>query len=83
MSPRPRERILENLERVYREAYDQAKAAGSQERMFELDAAFQREQLLLEVLLDVRDALYTIAEAPSSASALEKLEVLRKLTRLR
>ena len=83
MNPRPRERILENLERVYREAYDRAKDAGDQHRMLELDWSFQREQLLLEVLLDVRDGLYTIAEAPSSSSALEKLEVLRKLTRLR
>lgn len=83
MSPRPRERIIENLERIYREAYDQAKTAGDQRRMVELDASFQREQLLLEVLLDVRDGLYAIAEAPSSSSALEKLDVLRKLTRLR
>jgi hypothetical protein len=51
--------------------------------MFELDASFQREQLLLEVLLDIRDGLYTISEAPSSASALEKLQVLRRLTKLR
>lgn len=83
MTPRPRERILENLERIYREAYDRAKEAGDQGRMMELDASFQREQLLLEVLLDVRDGLYVIGEAPSSSSALEKLEVLRKLTRLR
>jgi len=83
VTPRPRERILENLERIYREAYDRAKEAGDQGRMMELDASFQREQLLLEVLLDVRDGLYSIAEAPSSSSALEKLEVLRKLTRLR
>jgi hypothetical protein len=83
MSPRPRERILENLERIYREAYELAKQAGDERRMRELDASFQREQLLLEVLLDVRDGLYSIGEAPSSSSALEKLDVLRKLTRLR
>jgi hypothetical protein len=82
MSPRPRQRILENLESVYREAYDRAKAEDDRRRMAELDASFQREQLLLEVLLDVRDALYAIAEAPSATSALEKLQVLRKLTRL-
>lgn len=83
MSPRARDRILENLERVYREAYDAAKAADDRSRMFELDASYQREQLLLEVLLDIRDGLYAVSEAPSGASALEKLEVLRKLTRLR
>lgn len=83
MSARPRQRILENLEAVYREAYDRAKALGDDGRMMELDASFQREQLLLEVLLDIRDGLYAIGEAPNPSSALEKLEVLRKLTRLR
>lgn len=81
MSPRPRERILENLERVYRDAYERAQHGGDQERMFQLDASFQREQLLLEVLLDIRDGLHAIADAPTASSALEKLEVLRKLTR--
>lgn len=81
MSPRPRERILENLERVYRDAYERAQQGGDQERMFQLDASFQREQLLLEVLLDIRDGLHAIADAPTASSALEKLEVLRKLTR--
>lgn len=83
MTPRPRERILENLERVYREAYDRARSGGDQERMFQLDASFQREQLLLEVLLDIRDGLHAISDAPTTTSALEKLEQLRKLTRLR
>ena len=66
MSPRSRDRILANLESIYREAYERAKAAGDQVRMSDLDAAYQREQLLLEVLLDVRDAL---ASLPASASA--------------
>ena len=79
--PRPRTRILENLETLYREAYDAARTAGDESRMRELDASFQREQLLLEVLLDIRDGLYTIADAPSAGSALDKLEALRKLTR--
>lgn len=83
MSPRPRARILENLEEVYREAYDKAKAVADEHRMAELDASFQREQLLLEVLLDIRDGIYTIGDAESSSSALDKLNVLRKLTRLR
>lgn len=81
MSPRPRDKILENLERIYREAYDHARATDDRARMFELDASFQREQLLLEVLLDIRDGLYAVSEAPSSSSALEKLDLLRKLTR--
>lgn len=81
MSPRPRERILENLENIYREAYSRAKERDDTGRMLDLDAAYQREQLLLEVLLDVRDALYAIGDAPSSQSALEKIKALRNLTR--
>lgn len=83
MSPRPRERILENLETVYREAYDHASELGNKDRMGQLDASFQREQLILEVLLDIRDALGALAEAPDSKTTLEKLEALRKLTKLR
>ncbi len=83
MSPRPRQKILDNLETVYREAYERAKHGDDRGRMMDLDASYQREQLLLEVLLDIRDALYGIATAPSSDSALEKLALLRKLTKLR
>ena len=54
---RPRERILDNLESIYREAYERAKTAGDEKRMADLDAAYQREQLLLEVLIDIRDGL--------------------------
>ncbi len=78
MSPRPRERILSNLESIYREAYDRAQQAGDKTRMLDLDAAYQREQLLLEVLMDIRDALS--GPARESATALEKLAVLRRLT---
>lgn len=83
MTPRPRGRILENLESVYRDAYERAKAAGDDGRMMELDASFQREQLLMEVLLDIRDGLYSISDAPSATSALEKIKALRDLTKLR
>src|SRR5712691_2615932 len=69
MSPRPRQKILDNLESIYREAYDRARAAGDQTRMADLDAAYQREQLLLEVLLDVRDAL--TAPSPPAKSDLK------------
>src|SRR5260370_7849884 len=68
MSGRPRERILANLEAIYREAYDRAKAAGDQIRMVDLDASYQREQLLLEVLLDVRDAVQA-GRAPAPGDA--------------
>ena len=83
MSPRPRDRILANLESIYREAYDRASKASDDARMVDLDSSYQREQLILEVLLDIRDALVSTADASGSKSALEKLEVLRRLTRLR
>ncbi len=83
MSPRPRERILTNLETIYREAYDQASELGDKDRMSQLDASFQREQLILEVLLDIRDALGGSAAPSKSKSALDKLETIRKLTKLR
>src|SRR5205085_471203 len=66
--PRPRDRVLQNLEAIYRDAYERAKAAGDQARMADLDAAYQREQLLLEVLLDIRDAL-TAGTAPRGDQA--------------
>jgi hypothetical protein len=83
MSPRSRERILANLETVYREAYERAKEMNDRGRMSDLDASFQREQLLLEVLLDVRDAIHAIGEASDAEGALDKLKKLRDLTRLR
>ncbi len=83
MKRRPRERILANLESVYREAYNRAKERGDKERMLDLDSSFQREQLILEVLLDVRDALIAPPDRPLSRAALDKLEQLRKLTRLK
>lgn len=83
MNPRSREKILANLEAIYREAYDRAKELDDAGRMMDLDASYQREQLLLEVLLDVRDAIHSIGEAPTEKSALEKLEALKKLTKRR
>jgi hypothetical protein len=86
MSPRARDRILTNLETVYREAYERAKAASDAARMADLDAAFQREQLLLEVLLDIRDALSAPAAAPAPSSGpdpITALETLRRITKLR
>jgi hypothetical protein len=92
MSVRPRERILANLEAIYREAYERAKAAGDQVRMVDLDASYQREQLLLEVLLDVRDAVQAgRAPAPGDASGdtraktdpIAALETIHRITKLR
>jgi hypothetical protein len=79
---RPRDRILANLESIYRESYDRAKAAGEQGRMIDLESAYMRDQLMLEILLDIRD-LFSVAPAASGGSALEKLEAIRRLTRPR
>ena len=54
---RPRDQILANLESAYREQYERARADQQLRRMEELDAGYQRDQLMLEVLLDVRDLL--------------------------
>jgi hypothetical protein len=79
---RPRERILANLETIYREAYDRAKNFGDHGRMIDLESAYMRDQLMLEILLDIRD-LFAVAPAASGGSALEQLEAIRRLTRLR
>src|SRR5688572_31250053 len=54
---RPRDRILQNLDEMYSEAFERAKQAGDQSQMASLDFAYRREQLYFEILLDVRDAL--------------------------
>ncbi len=79
---RPRERILANLETIYRESYDRAQQLGDQGRMIDLESAYMRDQLMLEILLDIRD-LFSVAPAASGGSALEKLEAIRRLTKLR
>jgi hypothetical protein len=55
--PRSRDRILANLDDMYREAFERAKATGDQSQMAALDFAYRREQLYFEILLDVRDAM--------------------------
>lgn len=78
---RSRDRIVANLESIYREAYERARETDNKERMMDLDASFQREQLILEVLLDVRDALATFGEKPTSGSALKKINTLRNIAK--
>lgn len=53
---RPRDRIMQNLETMYREAFERAKASGDDSQMATLDFAYRREQLYLEILLDIREA---------------------------
>lgn len=54
---RSRERILANLDDMYREAFERAKATNDQSQMSALDFAYRREQLYFEILLDIRDGL--------------------------
>ena len=54
---RSRERILNNLDEMYREAFERAKATGEAGQMATLDFAYRREQLYFEILLDIRDAM--------------------------
>ncbi len=54
---RSRDKILTNLDEMYREAFERAKAAGDAQQMTTLDFAYRREQLYFEILLDVRDAV--------------------------
>lgn len=54
---RSRDRIIANLESIYRDAFERAKADDAVARMAELDNAFTRDQIMMEVLLDIRDLL--------------------------
>jgi len=78
---RSRERIVASLESTYREAFERAEKADDSEGMARLDFDFQRDQVLLEVLLDVRTALTAAPPDPEqkSSSLLEKAQTLRKL----
>ena len=54
---RARDRILTNLDEMYREAFTRAQASGDESQQASLDFAYRREQLYLEILLDIRDAV--------------------------
>lgn len=79
---RDREEILTSLERAYREAFERAHDAADADAMHRLDFDFQRDQVWLEVLLDLRDAL---AEPPEEGEGrkglLDQAKALRDLTR--
>lgn len=81
---RPRERILANLESIYKESFDRAKETADEKRMADLDNAYMRDQLMLEILLDIRD-LFAVAPAATAkgTTALEKLEAIRRLTKFK
>ena len=89
---RDRDRILANLEGLYREAHREAEQGEDRARMKRLDFDFQRDQLQLELLMDIRDLLSDLGtnlgaakegEGGGKKSLLEKAQTIRKLTRLR
>lgn len=87
--PRPREHLLANLESLYREGYARAQAAGDERDMARLDFDFRRDQLYLEAILDVRDALHGVRATPpgegqkqGEKSVIEQINDLRGLARL-
>jgi Spy/CpxP family protein refolding chaperone len=79
---RNRDRVLQSLENVYRDAFGAADAAGDKAEMARLDLEYQRDQLQLEVLLDIRELL-TPEQPDQTQSLLEKAQKLRRLTKLR
>jgi hypothetical protein len=84
---RDRQRILGNLEELYREAFQRAESQGNDETMAQLDFEFQRDQLYLEVALDLRELMAAMDSGKDTegktTSLLEKAQAIRKLTRLR
>ncbi len=79
---RSRDRVIQSLEKVYRDAFTEAEEVGDPAKMARLDLDYQRDQLRLEVLLDIRDLLSPAVE-DKTISLLEKAQSLRKLTKLR
>ena len=80
---RDRQRILDNLEKLYRDELDRSAETEGDGRE-RLDFEFQRDQLYLEVMLDLRDVMGASPEdEKSTSSLLDKAQQLRNLTRLR
>lgn len=80
---RDRQRVLDSLESVYAGAFEAAREAGDTAAMGRLDFEFQRDQVHLEVLLDIRELLSAPAEEEKDPSLLEKAQALRNITRLK
>jgi len=82
---RSRDRVLQSLEKVYVAAFSEAEQAGDTTRMEKLDMDYQRDQLHLEVLLDIRELLAPAEsdKTDKTISLLEKAQSIRQLTKLR
>lgn len=87
---RERNQILDSLERVYRDAFQAAEERDDAAAMADLDFRFQRDQVNLEVLLDIRDLL-TPADPDETVDekvgglldTAQKIKKIKNLTRLR
>jgi len=75
---RDRERVLQSLEKVYRAAFQRAEDAGDQDRMSRLDLDYQRDQIQLEVLLDIRELLAAAGDPSDEGSTVSLLEKAQK-----
>ena len=92
---RDRNRVLASLEASFREAFERVRASGDADEMARLDLEFQRDQLQLEVLMDIRDLMLREREAPrepareerslieEGSAFIEKAGALRRMTKLR
>lgn len=80
---RERDRVIQSLEGAFREAFRAAREQDNKEEMARLELDFQRDQIHLEVLLDIRDLLSAPSQQAGGSSLLEKAQALRQLTRLR
>lgn len=86
---RHRERIVSSLENVYREAFEAARDRSDDAAADRLDFEFQRDQIHLEVMLDLRDLLMPV-DAPqdsdtrgSVSDLIDKAQAIRRFTRLK
>lgn len=81
---RNREKVIQSLEGIYREAFEGAQSANDETNMRALDFGFQRDQILLEVLLDLRDTLGTLdkEEGKKDPTLLDRAKAVRKFTKL-
>ena len=80
---RSRDRVIQSLEEAFREAFRAAQQRDDKVEMARLELDFQRDQVHLEVLLDIRDLLSAPGQDEKGSSLLEKAQALRQLTRLR
>lgn len=84
---RDRRQILDSLERVYRQAFEAAEGRDDSATMADLDFQFQRDQVNLEVLLDIRDLLRPDEPEPEVGERvgglLDTAQKLKNLTKLR